>query len=105
MQELKELLKIEYMKKILLITFLLFSSLAYSQDLTGLEAGKKYEIKDSDYTNSEVDMADKMRQNGKIYVVVGVIVIIFIGITVYAIRIDRKLGALEKEVFQEKHDS
>jgi len=43
-----------------------------------------------------IDMADTMRSNGKIYVVVGVISIIFIGIIVYLIRLDVKIGKIEK---------
>ena len=42
-------------------------------------------------------MADEMRGNGKIYVVVAVLVTIFIGIIIYLIRLDRKLTRLEKE--------
>jgi CcmD family protein len=38
-----------------------------------------------------------MRHNGKIYVVVGVILIIFTGIIFYLIRLDRKITRLEKE--------
>jgi CcmD family protein len=38
-----------------------------------------------------------MRHNGKIYVVVGVILIIFIGIILYLVRLDRKITKLEKE--------
>jgi CcmD family protein len=38
-----------------------------------------------------------MRRNGKIYVVVSVILIIFIGIILYLIRLDRKITRLEKE--------
>lgn len=43
------------------------------------------------------NMADEMRSNGKIYVVVAVLVTIFIGIILYLIRLDRKLTRLEKE--------
>lgn len=42
-------------------------------------------------------MADEMRSNGKIYVVVAVLVTIFIGIVLYLIRLDRKISKLEKE--------
>jgi len=42
-------------------------------------------------------MAETMRSNGKIYVVVGVIAIIFVGIVVYLISIDRRLTKIEKE--------
>ena len=38
-----------------------------------------------------------MRHNGKIYVVVSVILIIFTGIILYLIRLDRKMTRLEKE--------
>ncbi len=45
----------------------------------------------------EVEMADALRANGKIYVVVLVLTVIFIGIVGYLIAIDRKLRKLEKE--------
>lgn len=41
-------------------------------------------------------MADEMRSNGKIYVVVAVMLTIFIGIVIYLIRLDRKITNLEK---------
>ena len=44
----------------------------------------------------DVQMADGMRANGKIYVVVAIIVTIFAGIILYLIRLDRKLTKLEK---------
>ena len=44
----------------------------------------------------EVAMADAMRENGKIYVVLGVVLIIFIGLIIYLISIDRKVSKLEK---------
>jgi hypothetical protein len=46
--------------------------------------------------NSTTEMADRMRSDGKIYVVVAVIVTIFIGIILYLIRLDRKISRLEK---------
>lgn len=45
----------------------------------------------------DVEMANLLHQNGKIYVVVGVIAIIFVGIVVYLITIDRRLTRIEKE--------
>jgi len=47
-------------------------------------------------TTDTVDMADTMRSNGKIYVVVAVILTIFAGIIIYLIRLDRKMTRLEK---------
>lgn len=43
-----------------------------------------------------VEMADRLRADGKIYVVVAVLLTIFIGIIAYVIRLDRKIGRLEK---------
>ncbi len=45
----------------------------------------------------QVEMADTMRSNGKIYVVVAVACIVFAVITVYLILIDRKVTRLEKK--------
>lgn len=44
------------------------------------------------------DMADTMRSNGKIYVVVAVCLVILIGLFIYVSSIDRKLSKLEKEI-------
>ena len=65
-------------KRIALITALLFSTLIHAQN--------------------DVAMADAMRENGKIYVVVAVLAIIFAGIIVYLIRLDRKTSQLEKQL-------
>ena len=67
-------------KKILYSLLLVFASfVALSQDSTG-----------------NAQMANVMRSNGKIYVVVAVILTIFFGIIIYLIRLDRKLTRLEK---------
>ena len=47
-------------------------------------------------TTRPVDMADTLRSNGKIYVVVAVILTIFAGLIIYLVRLDRKLTKLEK---------
>lgn len=48
-------------------------------------------------TAQEVEMADGMRSNGKIYVVVAVLAIILLGLFAFLINIDRKITRLEKE--------
>ena len=48
-------------------------------------------------TTEKVDMADAMRSNGKIYVVIAVILTIFAGIIIYLIRLDKKMTRLEKD--------
>ncbi len=47
--------------------------------------------------DKKVEMADAMRSNGKIYVVVAVLVIILSGLILYVIRLDRKISKLEKK--------
>ena len=51
----------------------------------------------SNYVLLAQSLDNKMRSNGKIYVVVAVLVAIFIGIILYLIRLDRKISKLEKE--------
>lgn len=45
----------------------------------------------------DVQMADGMRRDGKIYIVVAVCLTILIGLFLYVISVDRKLRKLEKE--------
>lgn len=51
----------------------------------------------SSLSAQDIAMADEMRANGKIYVVVAVVLTILIGLIIYLITIDRKLNKLEKE--------
>ena len=44
----------------------------------------------------DVDMADKMKESGKIYVVIAVMLTILAGLVLYLIRLDRKISKLEK---------
>ncbi len=48
--------------------------------------------------NTEIEMADQMRADGKIWVVVGVIALIFAGIITYLVRLDSKISKVEKEL-------
>ncbi|WP_421944374.1 CcmD family protein [Pedobacter sp.] len=47
--------------------------------------------------NNGVEMADTLRSDGKIYVVVACIVIILIGLLAYLFSIDKRLKKIEKE--------
>lgn len=53
-------------------------------------------------TTSNVEMAEAMRSNGKIYVVVAVLTIVFIGLVIFLITIDRKVRKLEKQMDETK---
>lgn len=44
----------------------------------------------------EVEMADRLRADGKIYVVVAIIMIVLAGFIIYLITLDRKIKRLEK---------
>lgn len=78
------------MKKLATIILLILSFSTFAQEKTP--------VTDADYSNSTVEMADVMRSEGKIYVLVGIIVIIFTGIIVYLINTDRKISKLEKNL-------
>jgi len=67
--------------------------MAFSLNAFGQE---KIEISENDYQNSTVEMADVMRSEGKIYVLVGIIGIVFAGLLVYVINTDRKVTRIEK---------
>lgn len=45
----------------------------------------------------EVQMADALRADGKIYVVVAVLAVLLAGLLLYVVRLDRKITRLEKE--------
>ncbi len=64
---------------------------------SNLSAQDKVEITEADYGNTKVEMADTMRSNGKIYVVVAVIITIFAGMVFYTFTIDRKIKKLEEK--------
>jgi hypothetical protein len=50
----------------------------------------------------EAGMADTFRQEGKIYVVIGVMSIVFLSIVVYMIIIERRVKKLEEELKEKK---
>jgi len=51
---------------------------------------------------ADVEMADVLRQDGKIYTVVFGLVVILTAMIVLLVRVDRKLFRLEQELKQEK---
>ncbi len=79
-------------KYILILVFTVVSIFAKAQ------SKEKIAITEKDYANQEVEMADTFRANGKIYVVVAVIIAILSGIIVYLVVLDKKIAQLEKEV-------
>lgn len=51
----------------------------------------------------EIEMADKMRENGMIYVVIAVICLVFLGLFAYLIWQDRKLKKLEERISEHEN--
>lgn len=45
----------------------------------------------------DVEMADQLRRDGKIYIVVGCVLVVLAGMVFYLISIDKKVSRLEKE--------
>jgi hypothetical protein len=70
------------LKALLSISLLFMSSFAFAQE--------------------EVEMADKMRSEGKIYVVVAIVTLILLGLILYVFLTDRKITRLEKKVMDRK---
>lgn len=81
------------MRNILLMVFIVISSALYGQE--------KYKIDESDYDNNQVEMADAMRADGKIYVVVGVVLVILLVLIGYLVRVDKKVAAIEKDLLKD----
>ena len=46
----------------------------------------------------QAEMADTMRSEGKIYVVVAIMLVIFVGLILFLMRLDRKLNRLEEQL-------
>jgi len=69
------------------VSLLLINLLILSGNLVAQTAG-----------NDSVPMADRMREDGKIWVVVLVVAVVFAGIAINMLRIDFKLKKIEKEL-------
>ena len=83
-------------QKIILLFVLALPLLAFAPQKGGekKENGKQ-KITQRDYNNTEVEMADTWRANGKIYVVIATIASLIGGIVFYLVILDRKVAKLE----------
>jgi CcmD family protein len=50
----------------------------------------------------QVEMADSMRADGKIYVVVAIILVILLGLFTYLFLLDRKLNKMDQQLKQQQ---
>ena len=70
--------------------------------MTGGYSQGKISITSDDYNNTEVEMADRFRADGKIYVVVAVILVIIGGLFLYLYKLDRKVSKMERAIDERK---
>ncbi len=84
------------MLKYLFILFLLFAVAPASMAQTTASASTVQATAETG--SSEVEMADTLRRDGKIYVVVAVIITVLAGLIFYLIRLDRKVSKLEQQL-------
>lgn len=56
----------------------------------------------SNLVMAQAEMADTMRSEGKIYVVVAILLIIFVGLIGYLVMLDRKVSRIEKKLTEKK---
>ena len=86
------------MKKILYFFLMLFS--------LNVSAGDNSQNVDSTQTSApkteKVEMADTFRKDGKIYVVVAVVLIILLGMLFYIFTLENKISRIEKEINSKK---
>ncbi|MGB3619680.1 MAG: CcmD family protein [Catalinimonas sp.] len=75
------------MRYVTFLCFWLFSINSFAQ--AGVESGS-------------VEMADALRADGKIYVVVVVAAVVVLGLLYYLTRLDRRIGRMERELDDER---
>ena len=66
----------------------------YKTSATAIFASLQFSL----FAQSEVEMADTLRSEGKIYVVVAIMLVIFLGLIGYLFLMDRKISRLEKKI-------
>ncbi|PTX15321.1 hypothetical protein C8N40_108213 [Pontibacter mucosus] len=62
------------------------------------QPGQMSEVEFSSAPQTQIEMADTLRQDGKIYVVVVVLLTVLVGTIAYLVAIDRKVSRLEKQL-------
>jgi CcmD family protein len=66
------------------------------------EMSPKTDTPPSANKTERVAMADKFREDGKIYVVITVVLIIFLGMLFYIFTLEKKISRIEKEINSKK---
>ncbi|MDI9356088.1 MAG: hypothetical protein QM536_03565 [Chitinophagaceae bacterium] len=82
------------MKKIITILFICIQHQIYAQETQ--------QITPHTSENTSIPMADAFRKEGKIYIVITIILIILIGIFLYILTIDKKIKYIEQKLTEIK---
>jgi hypothetical protein len=77
--------------------FLLALGLALSLLVTNAIQAQDNGVETDAAATQQIEMADRMRQDGKIYVVVGCVLVVLAGMIFYLVTIDKKVSRLEKQ--------
>jgi hypothetical protein len=77
--------------------FLVWPLQAFQPEPEKTKSGKT-PITQRDYSNTEIEMADAWRANGKIYVVVATLGALIGGLALYLVLLDRRISKLEKDL-------
>ena len=72
-------------------------SLLVHPALQAQDNGQSVMVEANTAASQQIEMADRMRQDGKIYVVVGCVLVVLAGMIFYLVRIDKKVSRLEKQ--------
>lgn len=92
-------------RSIFLLTFIFLASVVQGQDLKSEKTGDspvENTVNATQTQEPEIEMADTMRSNGKIYVVLVNALIILGVLSVFLIRVDMRLKRLENETLNAK---
>jgi len=87
---------------LLVFSFWLTGTVVHAQGKDSVDLRKVWTADQQRAASDHVEMADRFRADGKIYVVVAVVVIILAGLILYVARLDRKISRLEKDISADK---
>ena len=80
-------------------TFCLFLSVLFAH-VTLAQTSPAYEttMVEANAPTSDIEMADRLRADGKIYIVVACVLVVLAGMIFYLISLDKKVSNLEKQI-------
>jgi len=75
-------------------------SLLFTNAATAQTAGAAEEtvMVEANAPTADIEMADRLRADGKIYVVVGCVLVVLAGMIFYLISLDKKVSNLERQI-------